>query len=178
MKLDAQIKALQRGDMSGFDAIYAATQKAVYFMAFSVLRDKTKAEDAMQTAYVRVLQCAEQYRGGSISAWVVKIARNVALNMLKTDAHAVSMDVEENLNLFGSDEQDDYGLTIELARRILETDEFQILMMITAQGYKRREVSEIMDLPIGTVTWKYRQALGKLKTELEIAPHDSGRKRK
>ena len=40
-------------------------------------------------------------------------------------------------------------------------------MLCHVAGYKRREVAEMLGMPISTVTWKNNEALGKLKKYLE-----------
>lgn len=40
-------------------------------------------------------------------------------------------------------------------------------MLCHVAGYKRREVAEMLDMPIGTVTWKNNEALKKLRQRLE-----------
>lgn len=40
-------------------------------------------------------------------------------------------------------------------------------MMCQIAGYKRREVAAMLDMPIGTVTWKNNEALKKLRKALE-----------
>lgn len=40
-------------------------------------------------------------------------------------------------------------------------------MLCQVAGYKRREVAQMLNLPIGTVTWKNNEALKKLKKILE-----------
>ena len=39
-------------------------------------------------------------------------------------------------------------------------------MLCQVAGYKRREVAEMLDMPIGTVTWKNNEALKKLRQHL------------
>ena len=43
----------------------------------------------------------------------------------------------------------------------------QIVMLCQVAGYKRREVAQMLDMPIGTVTWKNNEALKKLKQTLK-----------
>lgn len=168
MKLDAAMKALKQGDTSRFQEIYEATKKPVYFMALSVLKNRVNAEDAMQNTYLQVLRKAGQYRGGtSAVAWIVKIARNTSLNMLKNQARSFSVDAEENAVLFGVESSDESPFLLDLARQILEEDEFQIFVMAAVHGYKRREIAEIMEMPLPTVTWKYNKATEKLRVELK-----------
>ena len=56
---------------------------------------------------------------------------------------------------------------IRLANEILDEEEFKIVMMYTVGEYKHREIAELLNLPLGTVTWKYKNSLNKIRTELE-----------
>lgn len=56
---------------------------------------------------------------------------------------------------------------IQLANEILTPEEFKIVIMYTVGEYKHREIAELLNLPLGTVTWKYKTALEKMRTEIE-----------
>ncbi len=168
MALDKFIKKFINGDSSAFDEIYNLTRKSVYYVALSVLRDKALAEDVMQTTYMRVLKNIRSYTPGTnASAWIIKIAKNEAINIKKVRMREQSVDEYDNPTLFGASEPDTYGELIDLAKRLLPDDEFSILMLVTACGYKRKEIGKMLDMPIPTVTWKYRNALSKLRNALE-----------
>ena len=168
MTLDNFIKRFINGDASAFDEIYNRTRKSVYYVALSVLRDKALAEDVMQTTYMRVLKNLHSYTlGTNASAWIIKIAKNEAINIKKIRMREQSVDEYDNLTLFGVSEPDTYGELTDLAKRLLSDDEFLILMLVTACGYKRKEIAKMLDMPIPTVTWKYQNALLKLRNALE-----------
>lgn len=168
MALDKFIKKFMNGDASAFDEIYNRTRKSVYYVALSILRDKTLAEDVMQTTYLRVLKNIQSYvLGTNASAWIIKIAKNEAINMKKVRMREQSVDEYENPTLFGENEPDTYGELIDLAKRLLADDEFSILMLVTACGYKRKEIGKMFDMPTPTVTWKYQNALLKIRNALE-----------
>ncbi len=168
MALDKYIKKLINGDASAFDEIYNQTRKSVYYAALAVLRDKALAEDVMQTTYMRVLKSIQSYTlGTNASAWIIKIAKNEALNIKKLRMREQPVNEYENLTLFGVSEQDTYGELTDLAKRLLADDEFLILMLVNACGYKRKEIGQMLDMPIPTVTWKYQNALLKLRNALE-----------
>lgn len=168
MALDKFIKKFMNGDASAFDEIYNRTRKSVYYVALSILRDKALAEDVMQTTYLRVLKNIQSYAlGTNASAWIIKIAKNEAINMKKVRMREQSVDEYENPTLFGVNEPDTYGELIDLAKRLLADDEFSILMLITACGYKRKEIGKMFDMPTPTVTWKYQNALLKIRNALE-----------
>ena len=168
MALDKFIKKFINGDASAFDEIYNRTRKSVYYVALSILRDKALAEDVMQTTYMRVLKNIQSYAlGTNASAWIIKIAKNEAINMKKVRMREQSVDEYENLALFGVNEPDTYGELTDLAKRLLADDEFSILMLVTACGYKRKEIGKMFDMPTPTVTWKYQNALLKIRKALE-----------
>lgn len=168
MALDQFMKKLMNGDTSAFDEVYNQTRKSVYYVALSILRDKALAEDIMQTTYIRVLKNIHSYAlGTNAAAWIIKIAKNEAINMKKVRMREQSVDEYENLALFGVNEPDTYGELIDLAKRLLDDDEFSILMLVTACGYKRKEIGKMFDMPTPTVTWKYQNALLKIRKALE-----------
>jgi len=166
--LDKYIKKFIKGDQSAFEEIYRQTQKSVYYAALAILRDRALAEDVMQTTYLNVLKNITKYKlGTNASAWIIRIARNEALNLKKSRSREQFVNEHENVGVFGTYQPDDYGMLIDLARQILSEDEFTIVMLITSCGYKRREIAEMLDSPTSTITWKYNEALAKMRKSLE-----------
>ena len=167
MTLDQLMKNLADGKQEAFEGIYAKTQKTVFYIALSIIKERSLAEDIMQSTYLNLLRHASQYRRGTnASAWIAKITRNEALKALKKRGREQYVDETQNLNLFGTGQTDDYELLIDLARRLLPEEEFVILMLVTAAGYKRREIAKMLETPLPTVTWKYKRALEKLREAL------------
>lgn len=166
MKLDVFLRRLADGDRSAFKAIYDDTNKAVYYTALSVLGERPLAEDAVQSAYLSVIQNAHTYRQGSNArAWIIRIVRNTAINMKNRRNREICVDERENAPLFGTYEIDGGGI-IGTAEKLLSGDEFNILMLVAVCGYKRREIAEMLDMPLPTVSWKYGEAIKKMKKEL------------
>ncbi len=168
MELDKLLVALAEGDKQAFTEIYGQTKKTVYYIALSVVRDRALAEDVMQSAYLNVIKYASQYRAGSNPrAWIARIARNEAINVKKKCAREVCVEEAEYENVFGTTQIDDYGLLVDLARRLLPEQEFAILMLVAAEGYKRREVAQMLSIPLATVTWKYGKAIKTMQKALK-----------
>lgn len=167
MTLDKLMTRLSKGDKSAFEKIYSLTSNSVYYIALSVVKERSLAEDVMQSAYLSVLRNADSYRAGSnAKAWIARIARNEALNLRRSRGHEEYIDETENLDLFGTEQTDDYGLLIDMARKMLPSDELAVLLLVMSEGYKRREIAEMLDMPISTVTWKYNNAIDKMRKVL------------
>ncbi len=168
MTLDEHLKQFAEGNDSDFESFYLSTKKAIYHIALGILRDRALAEDVMQSTYMKILAGAGSYKKGTnAAAWIARIAKNEALNVRKRRMRENPVDERESEHLFGTAHPDEYGLLTDVARRILSEDEFTVLMLIAADGYKRREIAAMLSIPLPTVTWKYHQALAKMRRALE-----------
>lgn len=168
-ELEQKIAQYASGDKSSFDYIYECTSKTVYFAALYIVRDRAHAEDIMQETYLRALNSLGSYsRGTNFTAWLTRIAKNLALNHIKKGARETSSDFtdEQEIRKYGSHETE-LPYIFDVAAKILDEQQYEIVMLCHVAGYKRREVAEMMDLPVGTVTWKNNEALKKLKQYLK-----------
>lgn len=166
-KLERKILKLKNGDMSAFDYVYDHTNRSVYFAVLYIVRDKMTAEDVLQETYIKAVSSLDQYKNGTnFTAWITAIGRSIALNHLKKHRKEVLTDFEEDDFKYGREDAD-VPYIFDLAAKILSEEEYRIIMMCQVAGYKRREAAELLGMPIGTVTWKFNEAIKKLKRNLE-----------
>jgi RNA polymerase sigma factor, sigma-70 family len=165
-KLEKKISKLKNGDVNAFDYIYEYTNRSVYFTIFYIVNDKMYAEDILQDTYIRAISVITQYeKGTNFIGWLCSIGKSLALNHLKKYRREISTDFEESVYKYGVKETE-LPYIFDIASKILNEDEYKIVMLCQVSGYKRREVSDMLGIPIGTVTWKNNEALKKLKNYL------------
>lgn len=171
MNLEKSLCELGNGNETAFDIIYQETSKAVFHIILSVLRNRAQAEDCMQEVYMTIFYKASQYQTGTNpKAWICTIAKNTALNFYKKNQREICYDIVDYSDIFVSKDTLENREEIHLIRAALKelpAEDYQIVMLCEVAGYKRREVAKILDMPIGTVTWKRNNALKILKTYLE-----------
>ena len=136
------------------------------------LRDMGLAEDAVQETYVKAYQSAAQYRSqGKPMAWLMTIARNEALQLLRERRRTVAMTPEDWQEQF-SDRPDFSQEDLLTLRALLETlseEERQIVSLHALGGLKHREIAAMLDLALPTVLSKYHRAMKKLGKAAEEA---------
>lgn len=168
--LEGAIELLKEGNVDALGYIYNETRKGVFTFVLPMLRDYYKAEDITEQTFVQVYEKIKQFNDGNFRNWILTIAKNLTLNEIERLKKEQSVDFQEsqmsNLVYVNSKKEFDTP-TIDLANKILSPTDFQIVMMHVIGEYKHREISEILDIPLGTITWKYNQALNKLKKELD-----------
>ena len=153
-KLEQKIRDLKNGDTRAFEFIYEHTNRSVYFAIFYIVRDRMHAEDLLQDTFVRAISVLSQYREGTnFVAWLCSIGKSLALNHLKKYRREIPTDFEADAHKYGTHETE-IPYIFDLAARILTEEEYEIVMLCQVSGYKRREVAEMLGIPIGTVTWK------------------------
>lgn len=163
MSLDEQLQRIAAGDLSEFDSLYEETKGTVYYIALSILKDRSLAEDVMQSCYLKVLRFAGKYKQGTnAAAWIGRIAKNEALDLRRRRQREHSVDTGENEYLFPTYGIDESSHLIDIARQVLKDGEFAVVMLV-AEGYKRREIAHMLQIPLPTVTWRYNQAIKKLQ---------------
>lgn len=164
-RLEKSMLLLKNGDDREFDIIYEETNRLVYYIIYSILKNKEESEDVMQQVYMRIYDKIDQYTD-SPKAWISSIARNLAINQYnKNKKQNVSYLDDTDLMKIGTGDEE--TPLIDLASKILDEEEFNIVMLCVVENYKRREVAEIFNLSTSGVTWKLNNALEKLRKELQ-----------
>lgn len=124
----------------------------------------------MEQTYVHLYEHIDKYeQNGKALNWILTIARNLALAEVNRSKKEMTTDFSDPLNVnlvYVNAPKVDSGSLISLANEILTPEEFQIVMMHVVGEYKHREISETLNIPLGTVTWKYNEAIKKLKKVL------------
>ncbi len=154
---DALMQKIAQGDNDAFCTFYNFTAKGVFSFAYSYLGNREDAEDATQAAFLIVKQKAYTYKSGTnAQAWLLQIVKNLSLDMLKKRRHTGEFPEE-----CAAEFTDNSALSYMLAS--LNQDEREIVILHVYWGYKHREIAKLLDMPLGTVTWKYNSALKKLE---------------
>ena len=85
-EIENMIAKCAMGDRTAFEALYNATSGKLFAVCVRVLTKRDAAEDAMQDAYVKIWKNAGRYQvtGHSPMTWLITIARNTAIDRLRT----------------------------------------------------------------------------------------------
>jgi RNA polymerase sigma-70 factor (ECF subfamily) len=118
----------------------------------------------MQETYMKAINYLEHYRiGTNFNAWISRIARNTALNLLKKRNREDVVDPTEGIFL-------NQGFTenrmLDFALDLLTDLEREIVVYRIVLNYTFKQISKILDIPLGTVFWNYQKAISKIKKEL------------
>lgn len=162
--------AIASGDKEAFCTLYQQTRSAVFTYTLSLLRNQADANDATQDTYLKIRAAAHLYHpAGKPMAWIFTIARNICLMKIRQQKHYASFELEEDTPMLDFDQIEDLEdrMVLQTAFRVLSKEECQIVFLHAVTGYKHRQISEILQIPLSTVLSKYNRSLKKLRSALE-----------
>ncbi len=157
------VKKIVAGDAEAFRNLIAAYQRLVSHIVFRMVNNEADREDLCQEVFVKVYQNLSSFHFESkISTWIAKIAYNTCLNYLKKkkvllfdDLAGKSESLEKSFCSY--DAADSAALATDLTARLqkeIETLPAQyraILTLYHLDEMSYSEISEILDMPAGTV---------------------------
>ena len=161
------ISCIKNGDEQAFNVFYEKTYKGVFSFIYSYVNNWHTAEDLLQETYIKVKTNLDKVANWSnVNAWVLQIAKNTCLDYLRKDKKECFVELDEQTASVG-DEFSDKLYIHELINKNFEEQERQIIILHILYGYKNREMAKILQMPLGTVLWKYNKAIKKLKDLLK-----------
>jgi len=165
MKLEQYVKAIQKNDESAFEAVYHKTRHAVYAMILPIVRDRSLAEDAMQETYIKMLKYIHSYKKKyKFMNWLLTIAKNTALDTYRERSKHTYINAQDNPDLFISKESTvEKRMMSEYYLSFLSKEDQQIVLLRVVAGLKHRDIAAILQMPTGTVTYRYQKALNTMK---------------
>ncbi len=155
-ELSGLLARLRSGEMDALAAVYSDLHTPVLTVIYRIVRDRETAEDLAQDVFVRLWQSPPDEQVKRPRAWIFAVAHNLALDALPAelqdddfaDAACIRLDVEDAL------------------ARLAPRDREIVTLQLNA-GLRFREIAQAMDMPLGTVLWRYSRAIGRLRATLD-----------
>lgn len=172
---------VSEGDQEAFAAFYDATARSIFGIVLSVLRDRAQAEEVTQEVYVEAWRLASRFdpRQGSPAAWLNTIAHRRAVDRVRSSERSVQRDqrhFEVGVDSLATDTSDlvvaaDEGQRVRAALNRLPEAQRTAVRLAYFEGRSHREVAEFLEIPLGTVKTRIRDAMKRLRQHLEeVAP--------
>jgi len=144
---------------------YEKHYKQLYRIAYSYLRHKQNAEDALQAAYEKAFENQKQLQDPKkLRSWLARIVINECNqnHRIRKRQTEIERKVEANSE-FGVNS--DYDISIELkdAMLLLSEEDRNLISLKYLLGYRQKEIADILDLPVGTVKSRLSRSIGKLR---------------
>ena len=170
------VRACRAGDEQAWSLLVARFSRYVYAIVVQAYRlSEHDAEDVFQEVFARAYQHLEGLRSDeSIRPWIGQLTRRLAVDRLRLRARE-QPGVDESLQAVdaaAARELDrlELALSIRDAMGALPENCQEILDRFFARGESYQEISEALQIPMGTIASRISRCLAKLRQLLDGAP--------
>ena len=170
------VARMQRRDPNALAELYDRYGRVTFSLIVRVVRDAGIAEDLVQETFLRVWNRVHGFdaQRGSIGPWLLAVARNRAIDYLRSaggrERNAVEFEETDHPALYCDMERE--LLTSDKVRRVktavekLPPNHREVIELAYFEGLSQTEMAERMGQPLGTVKTWVRAALKTLRDEL------------
>lgn len=151
----ADVARAVAGDASAFAAIVRRWQGRLVSLAWRFCRDRQRAEDLAQEAFVKAFRSLRSFRGeAAFGTWLHRLAVNVILAKRKTlggERRRFGEDSSDSLELVaGRERAPEHGVDFEEAMARLPEGARQVFILHDVQGYRHEEIAQLLGIVPGT----------------------------
>ena len=157
-------------DVAAFESIYDAYNRLVYGIALRMLGQTAAAEDLTQSVFLKVWSAPDSFTAGNFGAWISRVTRNRALDILRSRAVRSQDEMPADVPLEGSIDEDVFakldGERVRKALAELPEEQRSLIELGFFDGATHEEMARRTGTPLGTVKTRIRSGLRKLRAAL------------
>jgi RNA polymerase sigma factor (sigma-70 family) len=168
---ESLVAALRNKDNDAYEHLYLHYRGALYSVVSQFISDTETANDVLQEVFVAVWKNIDKYDAhkGRLFTWLHTLTRNTSINKTRSknykghqkndglDNYVYSLDIKEssqqNINIIGLRKQ----------VHLLREDYKNVLELCYYNGFTQEEIAQTLQIPIGTVKTRLRNALIELR---------------
>lgn len=177
-----KIKQVKKGDQSAFAEVVSFYQNKIFQHCYRMLGNKHEAEDIAQEAFIRAYINIDSFDDKrKFSTWLYRIATNLTIDRIRKRKPDYYLDAEVK-GTEGLDMYSQLASTERLPGEEVESRELQryihheisqlpakyrsIIMLRYLEEFSLQEISEILDIPLGTVKTRIHRGREALRKRL------------
>lgn len=149
------------GNRTAYREFYELFAGELLAIAFRYMKTKQEAEDVLQEVFIKAFKNLANFdKRAALKTWLTRIVINTALNMLRKQHHSQLWNIDEFENIETKELPLDNYLFNELISFIqqLPAGCKSVFNLYAIEGYSHKEVSETLNISLGTSKSQYHRA--------------------
>ncbi len=170
------VRRVAEGDQTAIAELYDRYRQAAFGLALRVLRDRGEAEEALLDTFLQIWKTAARYDAGrgSVSAWLMTLARSRAIDRLRARPRPVlaTDELEATAPAAGAPGPEEAMEQVLRQRRVtralsaLNEPQRRAIALAYYRGLSHAEIAATLGEPLGTIKSRIRTGLQALRDSL------------
>jgi len=173
---DLLVAAMKLGKQNAYSQLYDSYSHTLYGVISKIVRSEEYAPDVMQDSFVKIWKNIAHYdvQKSTLFTWMLNITRNTAIDFIRSKNYRASKEnqnLEDSVNsieLQTSNTQKEDLIGIKDKALSLDEKYSVLIEKLYFEGYTQEEVSEELNIPLGTVKTRVRKAMIELREILKF----------
>jgi len=168
----------RRRSLAAYQRLFETHGGRMKSIACNILGNTADAEDAVQEAFLKIYRGVDRFKGdAAFSTWVFRILINACHDTLRRrKRRRVEIQDSESADALGDLPEPnavDHPLRISLERSLRKLDQRSrtVFLLYEVEGFKHREIAEVLNIPEGTS----KNILFNARRELQTLLSSAGR---
>ncbi len=176
MSHEEVLSLLSAKDDRAFTYLYDMYAKSLFAVIFNVVKEREECEDVLQEVFIKIWKNLDTYAPakGRLYTWMLNIARNAAIDKLRSKGLRDSqknLSADNFVNLLEDSNRfihkiDTIGIR-EFVQK-LKPKCIALIDLLFFKGFTQKEVSEELEIPLGTVKTQNRNCMNDLRIFLQV----------
>ncbi len=148
-----------------FETLYKKYNKLVYRIAFTILKNKEDSEDIVQVVFSKIYSLSkDKLPIDNIATWIYSVTKNESISLFRKRKNTI--DLECMYEIADSDDEINRIIDQDRYNRILSklnNKEKEVVSLKILTNLTFDEIAKLLDVPTGTVKWRYYKSIHTLK---------------
>ncbi|HQV01653.1 MAG: sigma-70 family RNA polymerase sigma factor [Bacteroidia bacterium] len=165
------VTLLKQGDKAAFSTLYDNYSGSLYGIVMRIVNDEDLAQDVLQEAMIKVWKNIASYDDtkGTLFTWLLNVTRNLAIDKMRYNSKRQADPIDNVMHkadrAVSHNTEDTIGVKELVAN--LKPEFKSVIAMAYFNGYTQDEISKELNVPLGTVKTRTRNALLELRKILK-----------
>lgn len=176
MNLDDLILQFQKKDKTAFEKLYNMYAENICGVINTIIKDVERSQELCQDVFIKIWDKSDNYDAskGRFFTWILNIARNTAIDELRSKTHKnqkKNLSVHSFVGIYENGEDlNDKIDTIGLQSLLkgLKNKCILLIDLLYFKGYTQKEVSKELKTPIGTIKTRLRSCISELRKNIRL----------
>lgn len=181
---------MKTDNQTAYNLLYEKYYNLIYGIVFSIIKNKDDTEDIVHEVFTKIYKIDKsKLPQNNEASWLFTVSKNEAYMFLRKSKPNISIEeiyeisaennndnnswnIRKNSGSFSIQQTEndiDKIIDVDYFNRVisgLREDEKQIVSLKILSNFTFQKISQLLDIPIGTVQWKYYKAINSLKISI------------
>lgn len=176
MNLETLINKFQQKDAAAFEQLHVMYAENICGVIHTIIKNKERSEELCQDVFIKIWNNADSYNKskGRFFTWILNIARNAAIDELRSKSHKnwkKNLSTDFFVGILESSEETNETVDTSGLRKLvkgLKEKCTQIIELLYFKGFTQKEAAEQLNIPLGTVKTRNRNCISQLRENISI----------